>query len=319
MIRLALVGAGGHATHLHAPALQHYRRTFPGRVSVAVCDTDAARMHEAVDGFGFDDGYTDVETLRREFKPDAAMLIVPIAVTWPMVQTFLPDRIPLLIEKPLGEDLDQARMLTEAVVAADVPATVSLNRRFDPGYRLACHWLAERGPLRAVHGSQLRVRRRDDYFVWGTGIHLIDPICALTGPLRLVTQAVRVPGTDHDTWRLARLESDTGTAVTICIMPACGRMEEHTRFAGEGFCLDLWTGTSHPWRVQAWLEGACVLDEHAPQDQPEYLRGGTWDETRLFLDAVIDGNAVPGPSVEEALVSSEVVAAMEAGTAADSA
>ncbi len=308
MIRVALVGAGGHSTHLHAPALEHYRRMSPGRIRVAVCDTDATRMREAVDRFEFDDGYTDVATLRRAFRPDTAMLIVPIHVTWPMVQTFLPDRIPLLIEKPLGENLPQARALAEAVESAGVPATVSLNRRFDPGYELACHWLADRGPLRAVHGSQLRVRRRDDYFVWGTGIHLIDPICALTGPLRLVTDEVRVPDTETDTWRSARLVSATGTAVSINVMPACGRMEEHFRFAGEGYCLDLWTGTSHPWRVTAWLEGTCVLDEQSPPDQPEYLRGGTWDETRLFLDAVVAGNALPGPSVEEALVSTEVVA-----------
>ena len=311
MLRVALIGAGGHSTHLHAPSLQHYQRSHPGRIRVAVCDRDVEKMRDARERFGFEEGYTDVDALRRDFRPDAAMLIMPISVTWPMVRKFLPDRIPLLIEKPLGENIAQARAMTEAVLASGVAATVSLNRRFDPGFRRACAWLAERGPLRAVHGSQLRVRRTDDYFVWGTGIHMVDPICAVTGSLRLTSQATRIEGTTTATWRAARLESAEGVIVTLNILPACGRIEEHTRFTGDRYCLDLWTGTSHPWRVEGFIDGTCVLNETSPPDQPEFLRGGTWDETKQFLEAILDGTPMPGPTVAEALLSSEVVAMLE--------
>jgi len=312
MIRVALIGAGEHSTQLHAPALQHFQRQYPGRITVAVCDQDAYRMQDARDRFGFEQGYTDAGELQRRFRPDAAMLIVPIAVTYPMVQQFLPDGIPLLIEKPLGENIAQARSLTKLVTASGVPAMVSLNRRFDPGFKLARTWLADQAPLRVVQGSLLRVRRSEHFFVWGTGIHLLDLICSVTGPLHLASSSAHdVRGTASNIWRLGRLESDSGPVVSVAIMPACGHMEEWVRFSGENFCLDLWTGTSHPWRVRAHLDGSCVLNEMSPPEQPEYLRGGTWDETQLFLDAVLEGTALPGPTVVDALVSSEVVAAIE--------
>ena len=99
--------------------------------------------------------------------------------------------------------------------------------------------------------------------------------------------------------------------MSIQIMPSCGRIEEHLRFAGEGYCVDVWTGTSHPWRVAGYLDGELVLDARAPAAQPPHVRGGSGAETEAFIQAVLNGAPLPGPSVPDALASAEVAARMD--------
>jgi predicted dehydrogenase len=313
MIRVALIGAGDHSRTHHAPALADFQRSHPGAIRIAVCDRDEARAREAQRQFDFEEHFTDADDLRARFQPDAALLITPVPITLSMVRKFLPDAIPLLIEKPLGVNIEEARLLAEAVMEAAVPAMVSLNRRFDPGFAIARKWLAEQGPLRVVHGNMLRVRRAEPQFVWSTGIHLLDLLCVVGRPMKPLTTVGSVRASGADIWRLARLDAAEGPAVSIQIMPNCGKMEESLRLAGDAYCADLWTGTSHPWRVQCYLEGELVLDEQAPADQPLHIRSGSSSETEGFLQAVLGGAPLPGPTVADALASSQVAAALAGG------
>ena len=183
---------------------------------------------------------------------------------------------------------------------------VSLNRRFDPGLRIALQWAARHGGIRTVHGSMLRVNRIEPEFVWSTGVHLLDLLCMIAGPLRAAETGRAVPGGQPGTWRLAGLNSAGGPAVSLEIMPSCGRMEERLRLAGNGFCVDVWTGTNHPWRVEAYREGKLELAEQAPADQPEHVRNGTHGETAAFLTALLEGSPLPSPGINEAMLGSEL-------------
>ncbi|MAE64356.1 MAG: hypothetical protein CMJ18_08790 [Phycisphaeraceae bacterium] len=319
--RIALIGAGWHSSTHHAPAVAQYRDEHPGAVEIALCDRDAARTAEIAERHGFDHRFTDVDTLRDRFRPDAAIVVLPVPIMAEMVAHLLEDAVPLLIEKPLGENIGQARRMAAAVRDSGVPVLVSLNRRFDPGLRIALDWLSARGPLRMIRGTMLRARRVDPQFIWSTSIHLLDLMCAIAGPLRATDRGGVVDPAcmdGDDSWRMERIEGDHGLAGFVEIMPACGRIMECVRCAGDHFCLDLFTGTHHDWRVAGYEEGDCVLDERAPTDQAEHVRNGTYAETEAFLRAVREGMPLPSPGVDDALASAELVAVLASGEVRDS-
>ena len=305
MLSVALVGAGWHSLTHHAPALQHFCQEHPGKVRLAaVCDLEASKRDDARARFGFEQSFGDFNEMLAQLCPDAAVIVLPVPLMASATRMFLEHSIPLLIEKPLGSDIHEARSLRD--IAARAPVMVSLNRRFDPGLQLALRWISQHGAVRVVHGSMLRVKRVEPQFVWSTGIHLLDTLCMIAGPLQATELDSSVPGCQPTTWRLAKLNNIDGPAVSVEIMPSCGRMEERLRLAGDGFCVDVWTGTNHPWRVEAYRGGKVELAEESPTDQPEHLRNGTYDETAAFLNSLLQNEPLPGPSVDDAMPSSEL-------------
>lgn len=305
MLNVALIGAGWHSLTHHAPALQQFRRDNPDTIRLAaVCDLDASKRQDALKRFGFERGFGDFNEMLTVLRPDAAVVVLPVPVMAESVRAFVDEGVPVLIEKPLGLNMGEARAMQSAATGA--PVMVSLNRRFDPGLRRALQWIERHGPIHVVHGSMLRVNRVEPEFVWSTAIHLLDLLCLIAGPLRVAETGGAVSGGKPGTWRLARLTGENGPAVSLEIMPSCGRMEERLRLAGNGFCVDVWTGTNHPWRVEAYHEGELALVEESPVDQPEHLRNGTYDETSAFLNALLQNKPLPGPGIDDAMPSSEL-------------
>jgi len=310
MINVALIGAGGHSVSCHAPALQLYAAQHPDAVRLAaVCDLDEGKARETAVEFGFARCYASIDRLFVAEQPDAVVSVTPITATLPITRQLLGYGAPLLIEKPLGRDLGEAREIADMV--GDAPVMVSMNRRFDPGLNRALLWAREQGPIRYAHGAQLRPGRDELDFVWGTGIHLIDALDYLAGPLRIV-HAVVMPGAPGGCWRAALLEGPGRIAVSLEIMPTAGRIEERFRLAGDEYCVDAWTHFAHPWRVEGYRDFEYALEEQAAPDTPGCVGNGSYGETEAFLSAVIDGRPLPGPSVRDALHSSELAAELQA-------
>jgi len=308
MINVALIGAGGHSVSCHAPALQLYAAEHPDEVRLAaVCDLDEGKARGAAAEFGFARCYASIDRLFNEEQPDAVVSVTPIAATLPVTRQLLTYGVPLLIEKPLGRDLAEAREIADMV--GDAPVMISLNRRFDPGLNRALAWAREQGPIRYARGAQLRPGRDEPDFVWGTGIHLIDAANYLAGPLRIL-HAAAMPEAPGGCWRAAML-AGPGVAVILEILPTVGRIEEHFRLAGDEFCIDVWTHFAHPWRVEGYRNFDCVLEEQASPDTPGCVNNGTYGETEAFLSAVLECRPLPGPSVRDALHSSELAAQMQ--------
>ena len=203
MINVALIGVGAHSTGNHAPALQHFVSEHPDRARLAaVCDLDPARAEAACAKFGFDRAVTSLDALHAE-RLDALVAVLPIPVMLAAMPDLLAFRLPLLIEKPLGQNLQEAAALVQAVKDAGMEerVMVSLNRRFTPSVTRARAWLRKQAPFRYLRASMVRHHRTEPDFVWGTGIHLIDLVQYIAGPLTL-DDAV-CPGNYSDQARLA--------------------------------------------------------------------------------------------------------------------
>jgi len=291
MIRVALVGAGNHSRKNHAPALRRAADAFPEWVRLeAVCDRDLDRAEAARREFGFGAAFGRIEELIEKASLDAAILVMPIPQILPTARPFIERGLAVSIEKPLGRNPAEARDLVEMVERHNAPATVSLNRRFEPGLRVALQRARALGPIRHVRGVMLRVNRREADFLWGTGIHLLDLLAYVAGPLSLVSATAPTP-----TGRAGLLRGAEGISVAFEILPVSGRNEDRLRLVGEGYCVDCRTGPVAPWRVATHVGGASPVSEEAARSDPEFVRNGTYAETLAFLEAVRRGRPMPAP------------------------
>ena len=116
----------------------------------------------------------------------ALVAVLPIPAMASLTPQLLRYKVPLLIEKPLGRNLQEARAICDAVNKAEAAdrVMVSLNRRFVPGLGLALDWARQQRPFRHVSGSMMRSRRTEPDFIWASGIHLIDTLWHVAALLR---------------------------------------------------------------------------------------------------------------------------------------
>jgi predicted dehydrogenase len=306
MLKIGLIGAGWHATADHAPALRHCADSdeFRGRVELsAVCDIDRAKATDVADRFGFRRAYDSVEAMLPDV--DAVLSIIPAAALAATLEPILRHRLPVLIEKPLGRDLGEARLI--AATLAGHPHMVSLNRRFDPAVTIARQWLARQSAPRVVHGIMMRVDRVEPDFAWSTGIHLTDLLCSVAGPLRITR------GRRDRVKRLAQLAGGGGSGMrgVIEISPTAGRVEEMVHVLGEGWSVQIGTGSRQPWRVLCRRGDDVEVDAAVDPATPAFIRSGAADETAAFLRSVL--NTAPlSPTAADAMPGTELAAALQA-------
>ena len=320
MIRVALIGAGSHSLSCHAPALQRYAGQNPGKaVLAAACDLDLTKAGRAAEQFGFARACGSIDELFAPGRPrvDAVIAVTPIDTTLSITRRLLKEGVPLLIEKPLGRSIEEARAIHAAVEIAHAGerVMVSLNRRYDPSLLTGLAWARRQGPTRYVRGTMVRSGRTEPDFVWGTGIHLIDALWQVSGPLKLREQAAGCPargGNSVDCWRTAALDGKDGAMVWLEILPTAGRpWIEHIRLFGDEYCVEIQTGTAPPGLVRAYRSGHLEIDVAGSPDEPGFVSNGTYGETEAFLDAVAEGRPVPPPRVSDALASGELAARLQ--------
>ena len=112
MIRVAVIGAGSHSRGHHLPALKHLCETHPSRfAAAAVCDLNGTAAEDAAREYGFTRSYLSVDDMLREIKPDACIAVTPVSATADVCRRIAGEGIPLLMEKPPGRDIAEARRL----------------------------------------------------------------------------------------------------------------------------------------------------------------------------------------------------------------
>ncbi len=299
MLKIALLGCGWHSINHHAPALARFSKEHPGTISVTACDVDESRARTCSESCGFS-GYSASPLSLVGERYDAAVVVLPVPLLRETAEAWLMRGIPILLEKPLGSSYQEACQIAE-LPGTQGRVTVSLNRRFDPGLNRAIGWAATLSPARFIHGSMLRVNRIEEDFLWSTSIHLLDAMCYTAGPLKISPATPRMVESPGGCGRVLLLEGKDGVRGSAEILPACGRIEERIELSGAGWHARVWTGTSHPWRVEAYQGGKLVLEEGARLEDPEFIRNGTYAETSLFLEAVLNNKPTPHPWPEDAL------------------
>lgn len=157
---IVLIGAGGIVRDAHLPA---YR--LAGFTVAAIHDLDFDRARRLAADFGIP---TVSPTLAAAVAGAPAGAVFDIAVpasALPGVLSALPDGAPVLIQKPFGENLAQARELLALCRLKKLRAAVNFQLRYAPAV-LAARELIAAGAIGELHDIDVRVTVHMPWHLW---------------------------------------------------------------------------------------------------------------------------------------------------------
>jgi len=311
MLKIVILGAGSHSQGNHLPALARYKREHPGQIELAgLCDLRREHAVQMVAQYGFAQAYVDLDEMLRKVQPDGCVAVTPIPVTREIAERIIRAGVPLLMEKPPGATVAEARQIVELVRQAGALVMVSMNRRFDPALHMALSWWGKR-PLHYVRGTIVRVDRREPEFFYGTAIHPLDTLREIAGNVRDVSVDERRDAGVR--WYTVRLAFECGAVGVLEVLPTAGSMAESYELYGPGCRAWVCAGGPDTGEVRCWEGGKLVLDENPTLGEPAFVRNGAYAETSAFIQS-LDGSRPVHPMPSEVLQSVELCEQIQRGT-----
>jgi D-apiose dehydrogenase len=232
-LRIGLIGAGMVSRH-HLIAWAN----IPDRARVvAVADPSADNAARRASEFGIALTYPNAEAMLAAIELDAIDIAAPREMHAPLVRLAAKRHLPVLCQKPLAPNLQEATELA-AEVADQTRLMVHENWRFRGYYRDAAAWLRE-GRIGNIKQAQLTLltsgvlpgpdglcpalerqpfmRRERRMLVAEVLIHHLDTLRMLLGPLRVMAARLsrssdQLAGEDSAVIQLA---NDSGAAVSV--------------------------------------------------------------------------------------------------------
>jgi predicted dehydrogenase len=197
---IVILGAGGIVRDAHLPA---YR--LAGFPVAGVYDRDRARAEALARDFGVPRVFTDIDEATRHGPTDTVFDVAVPASAIGDVVSALPEHAPVLIQKPFGENLAQARMLLTLCREKRLRAAVNFQLRYAPCI-LAARSLIADGVIGDVHDVEVRVTVETPWQLWTFlqglprveilyhSIHYVDLIRSFLGePRRVQARTLKHP------------------------------------------------------------------------------------------------------------------------------
>ena len=185
-LRIGLIGGGKHGLRY----ARHIVDDVPETTLVALCRRDRAEGERAAAAFGCA-WIDDFRRLIDDPRIDAVVAAVPPWLNVAIVEAAIHAGKPLLIEKPLGASLAEARRIRDLVAERDLPCMVAHTLRFNGVVRALRAHLGEIAPLQTMCLSQ---RFEPSVLPWldrraeagggialHTGVHSFDLLYHLSG------------------------------------------------------------------------------------------------------------------------------------------
>jgi predicted dehydrogenase len=199
---IIVVGSGGIARDAHLPA---YRKaSFP--VAAAV-DADPAKAAALARDFHIPRATSSIEEAIEHTPGPAVFDLAVPAPALLQVLPLLPDGAAVLIQKPMGETLEEARKIVDLCHAKGLIAAVNFQLRWAPAM-LAARAVADAGLLGQLHDIEVQVSVHMPWQLWSFlshaprleilyhSIHYIDLVRAWLGnPIGVYAKTVRSPRT----------------------------------------------------------------------------------------------------------------------------
>lgn len=225
-IRLAIAGLGLVGAR-HADAIAAVPGVSLGAIVDVTSHSVTEAEHRGVTHF------PSVADMLAQDPPDGVILATPTRLHVDQAMACVAAGVPVLVEKPLSDDLKAARLLVDTAARESVPVLVGHHRRYNPLIQAAKAKIdaGQIGDVRAVHAT-CWFYKPDAYFAeapWrtrkGAGpisvnlVHDIDLIRYLCGEV-LSVQAQAVPsrrGFENEDLAAALLRMENGVLGTITV------------------------------------------------------------------------------------------------------
>jgi predicted dehydrogenase len=154
------IGAGGIVRDAHLPAYK-----LAGFDEVLIYDRDRARADKLANDFGIPRVCATLHEVVARAPSDAVFDVALPASAVADVIAELPDGAPVLIQKPLGEDLKEAERIRAVCRRKRLVAAVNFQLRFAPCV-LAARDLVARGVIGDLHDVEVRVTCHMPWELW---------------------------------------------------------------------------------------------------------------------------------------------------------
>ncbi|MEP6984389.1 MAG: Gfo/Idh/MocA family oxidoreductase [Chloroflexota bacterium] len=137
IVRVALIGGGGWG--------KEHARVFSGRTDVDFCAIvghDAAKTQERAARLKVR-GYLDIGEMLEKEQPDLVSLALPNLTRFPPTLQVIQAGFPLIVEKPLAFDLDEAEQLLQAAASRNLFFAIVFNHRYGRPVQMAHQAIAD--------------------------------------------------------------------------------------------------------------------------------------------------------------------------------
>jgi predicted dehydrogenase len=245
-LKIGMVGAG-NITRMH---LAGY--AWAGLEVASITDLNPEAARARAEEFGIPSVAPSLDDLLADPAVELVDVTFPGNGRLEAIRKIAAAGKPVLVQKPLADDLEVARAIVATCEGEGVPLAVNMNARFNPNYRTAMN-IAESGLLGELyhgvhylksdhdgmphHAKWLTEPRR--YQILQYGVHHVDQVCAWFGRLpRGVTAVnVRKPGQQFRGEMLATVAFDFGetagaTLLELNALPHCRPFETDFELTG---------------------------------------------------------------------------------------
>jgi predicted dehydrogenase len=317
---IALIGAGGIGRPHAERMLRH-----PDVALAGIADpTPTGRAFAESVGVPY---FADHRELLDKTQPGAALVATPNATHTAIGLDCIRRRIPVLMEKPIADTLDQAEHLCAAGEAAKVPLLVGHQRRHSVRVRTAKAWVAEGRIGRPIAAHAMATwLKPDDYFdiAWrreaGGGPVLINLIHDIDILRHLMGEVVSVQAVTANEARGFAVEDTAAvllrfangalaTLLTSDATPApwnydlgAGELERYPRQDVDALYVCGTEGSLTLPQLQLWrYTGTRGWAEPLTQERTEPRHADPYDEQFRHLRAVVEGREAPLVSGRDAM------------------
>jgi predicted dehydrogenase len=157
---IVVIGAGGIVQAAHLPAYE--KAGFP---VIALADQAPGKAAELATAHSIAHAFDSAGQAIAFAPPDAIFdVAVPARHLLPILQ-LLPKRAAVLLQKPMGETLEEARSIRDLCRTRSLTAAVNFQLRFAPAH-LAAQALAAAGLLGELHDIEVQVRTYTPWHLW---------------------------------------------------------------------------------------------------------------------------------------------------------
>jgi myo-inositol 2-dehydrogenase/D-chiro-inositol 1-dehydrogenase len=289
--RIAHVGAGEWSRYAHGPTLARLAERSIVSLEL-ICDLQIERARQFQEQFHYREASSDIHASLPLVRPDAIVCTVQPAATFQLVQSLLPLRIPLFIEKPPGISLAEACSLASAAVRHGTFSFVAFNRRSIPSIVRLKEW-ARQHPVRHARAEMLRTNRIEAQFAINTGIHALDTVRFLLGN----PESIEVTCNPHPNSlacdSLVRLHYANAAVAEIALMLHTGLRRETYRLISDGALVEVTLGSAYTsdlcFRGEVRWSGETIVEQQ-PISNDALVDGGFLGEYEAFFHSLEHGS-----------------------------
>lgn len=309
-MKIAVAGCGHIFQVGHGPALELYRKENREVELCACSDPNPVFRAKAFSEYQFSRAYANVEEMMNDETPDAVLLLLPTNCIKDQAIRCLKAGVPVLIEKPPGRNLAEAKELEKAAVDSGCYHQIAFNRRHIPILSAFRETLAGR-EVRYLDLQFFRYFRQEDCF-YETAVHGVDTVsylaCAPYSKLKIRYSPNRVGGDDY--YLDGRLKS--GAEVHMAFCPQSGVTLERitvtaSEYTGE-LRLPVWGAYDSPGRASFFQNETAYEISRAETDI--FFTNGFYHQVKIFLDGIKNGRS-PVHTIETCMQSMAVMEALK--------